>query len=142
MCICGFAFGTQLWNHVADKKKEIKVWDLKYAETYTPSIVSECFIYIAVIYFELWASKNEKKAPNWSLRNVNLNFKWFVEALNPILKIWKNHKIIFLPILTIKKKSRLIRLFFQISGAFDAPYMFAFIHNLKLVVCSDTFLVA
>ena len=51
--LCHFAFGTQLWNHVADKKKEIKVWDLKYAETYTPSIYSKRFIYIVVIYYKL-----------------------------------------------------------------------------------------
>ena len=38
---------------------------MKYAETYTPSIVSDSFIYIAHIYFEFWSSKKEKKAKNW-----------------------------------------------------------------------------
>ena len=37
------------------------VLNLKYAETYTPSIVSESCIYIAEIYFQIWTSENEKK---------------------------------------------------------------------------------
>ena len=54
---CNFESGTQVQNPVADKTKEIEVWDLKYTETYTPSIVSQIFIYIAKIYFELLALK-------------------------------------------------------------------------------------
>jgi len=47
---------------VADRKRELEVWDLKYAETCNPSIVSGSFIQILQIYVKFWSSTNEKKA--------------------------------------------------------------------------------
>ena len=70
---CSSGLGTQLWDHVADKKKELEVWDLRYAETYNPSIVSKSCIHIAEIDLELWSSKNEK-----NLILVFANFKFWI----------------------------------------------------------------
>ena len=45
----GFVLGTQLWHHVANKKKELEVWDFKYADIYTHIIGSVSFMYITEI---------------------------------------------------------------------------------------------
>ena len=44
-------FGFQLRDPVAEKKMDIDVWDSKFAETCIQSIVSESFIYIAIIHY-------------------------------------------------------------------------------------------
>ena len=102
---------------MADKKKEIEVWNLKNEETYTPSLVSDSFIYITHIYFELWSSKYEKKLKISVLRILNLDFSRFAEALNIILKIWKNQRKSILGILTTKKKYSFLSWKVKIDGA-------------------------
>ena len=106
-----------IWEETWDRDLRIEIC----IDIHPLCILGMFHIYIAEIYFELWASKNEKKASSWSLQNVSLNFKWFVDPPNQKKSEKKSHNHFFANP-DHQKKSRLIRLFFQISGAFDAPY--------------------